>query len=48
MKRIAIIIALGLILSASLSACRSVAYTAGKTAGWVTMAPIRLLKGGNN
>lgn len=47
MKRAAIIIALALVIVSSLSACRSMAYMAGKGAGWVTMAPVRLLKGGS-
>jgi hypothetical protein len=46
MKRTAIILALMLVLTASLSSCRGVSYMAGQTAGWVTTAPIRLLKGG--
>jgi hypothetical protein len=46
MKRIAIVIALGLIIASSLSACRSASYMAGQAAGWVTTAPIRILKGG--
>ncbi|MEZ0223130.1 MAG: hypothetical protein ACAH83_01135 [Alphaproteobacteria bacterium] len=46
MKRIALLLALCLLVATSLSACRNVSYMAGQAAGWVTTAPIRMLKGG--
>jgi hypothetical protein len=46
MKRALAALLLAAVLAGSLSSCRSAAYMTGQAAGWVTTAPIRLLKGG--